>query len=189
MYVPYVVYRPTTGTGTSKRPSEILQANVRRPKWSPLNLDLHGYLSIIVIPRSWTENSHPALFRSVDEAMSALGMESSNVDIIVRRPEGGNMDQPTLRRRLVAARVIPIATVHGGDGMRRAITALLGVFSHSVSQEAVIGTGTELDASHAAGLGTGEATGADYAANRLIASEVMTQQTRGLGDIARRHCG
>ena len=99
------------------------------------------------------------------------------------------MDEPTLRCRLVAARVISIATVHGGDGMGRAITTLLGVFSHPVSQEAVIGTGAELDARHAARLGAGEATGADYAANRKIASGLMPQQTRGLGDIARRRCG
>ena len=156
-----------------------------------LNKFTNGYsiLSIIVIPWSWTENSHPALLRSVGEAMSTLRMESSNVNIIVRRSEGGHMDQPTLRCQLVAARVISIATVHGGDRMRRAITTLLSVFSHSVSQEAVIGTGAELDARHAACLGTGEATGADYAANRLIASELMAQQTRGLGDIARRRCG
>ena len=99
------------------------------------------------------------------------------------------MDEPTLRCQLVAARVISIATVHGGDGMGRAITTLLSVFSHPVSQEAVIGTGAELDARHAARLGAGEATGANYAANRKIASELMTQQTCGLGDIARRRCG
>ena len=99
------------------------------------------------------------------------------------------MNKPTLRCQLVAARVISIAAVHGGDGMRRAITALLSVFSHSVSQEAVVGTGAELDARHAAGLGAGEATGANYAANREVASELMTQQTRGLGDIVRRRCG
>ena len=121
--------------------------------------------------------------------MAALGMESGDVDIIVRRPEGGHMDEPTLRCRLVAARVISIATVHGGDGMGRAITTLLGVFSHPVSQEAVIGTGAELDARHAARLGAGEATGADYAANRKIAGGLVTQQTRGLGDIARSRCG
>jgi hypothetical protein len=108
----------------------------------PLSYSSDVPLAVVVIPRPRTEDPHPSLLRPVHKSAAGIGMEASDVDVVVSAQHSRDVSHA------------PPDPIQCRDGMVLIAIGFDEGFPDSVPDQAEVGRGGEFDARDGGRLGT-----------------------------------